>query len=34
MLHGGGPHSPLALKLRMLLEHDSQLYAHYTARRT
>jgi riboflavin biosynthesis pyrimidine reductase len=34
MLHGGGPRSPLALKLRMLLEHDSQLYAHYTARRT
>jgi hypothetical protein len=34
MLHGGAPRSPLALELRMLLKHDSQLYAHYTARRT
>jgi riboflavin biosynthesis pyrimidine reductase len=33
LLDGGGPHSPLTLELRMLLEHDSQLYAHYTAKR-
>ena len=33
LLHGGAPPSPLALDLRMLLEHDGQLYAHYAARR-
>jgi riboflavin biosynthesis pyrimidine reductase len=34
ILNGGAPRSPVALELRMLLEHHSQLYAHYTARRT
>jgi riboflavin biosynthesis pyrimidine reductase len=32
LLKGGAPPEPLSLKLRMLLEHDSQLYAHYEAR--
>ena len=31
LLHGGAPPSPQALELRMLLEHKSQLYAHYAA---
>jgi riboflavin biosynthesis pyrimidine reductase len=31
LLSGGGPREPLALELRMLLEHDSQLYAHYVS---
>ena len=33
LLSGGGPPVPLALELRMLLEHDSQLYARYVASR-
>ena len=32
LLSGAAPHEPLALELRMLLEHDSQLYAHYVSR--
>jgi riboflavin biosynthesis pyrimidine reductase len=32
LLHGGGPSEPLALELRMLLEHESELYAHYVSR--
>jgi riboflavin biosynthesis pyrimidine reductase len=32
LLSGGAPREPLALELRMLLEHDSQLYAHYVSR--
>jgi riboflavin biosynthesis pyrimidine reductase len=32
LLSAGAPPEPLALELRMLLEHDSQLYARYVAR--
>jgi riboflavin biosynthesis pyrimidine reductase len=32
LLTGDAPPEPLALELRMLLEHHSQLYAHYEAR--
>jgi riboflavin biosynthesis pyrimidine reductase len=32
LLQGDAPPEPLALELRMLLEYDSQLYAHYEAR--
>ena len=32
LLTGDAPREPLALELRMLLEHHSQLYAHYEAR--
>jgi riboflavin biosynthesis pyrimidine reductase len=33
LLSGAAPHTPQPLELRMLLEHDSQLYARYVARR-
>jgi riboflavin biosynthesis pyrimidine reductase len=32
LLSGGAPPEPLALELRMLLEHESQLYARYVSR--
>jgi riboflavin biosynthesis pyrimidine reductase len=32
LLRGASPRRPLALELRMLLEHESQLYAHYVSR--
>ncbi len=32
LLSGGAPEQPLTLELRMLLEHQSQLYAHYVSR--
>jgi riboflavin-specific deaminase-like protein len=32
LLHGGAPASPLALELRMLLSHESELYARYVSR--
>lgn len=32
LLSGGAPSEPQALELRMLLEHKSQLYAHYVSR--
>jgi riboflavin biosynthesis pyrimidine reductase len=32
LLSGGAPPAPVALELRMLLEHDSQLYARYVTR--
>jgi riboflavin biosynthesis pyrimidine reductase len=32
LLTGGAPREPLALELRMLLEYQSQLYAHYVSR--
>lgn len=32
LLRGDAPAEPLALELRMLLEYESQLYAHYEAR--
>jgi riboflavin biosynthesis pyrimidine reductase len=32
LLTGGAPREPLALELRMLLEYQSELYAHYVSR--